>query len=458
MTYPSPRTWSAGDIISVPRLRGDMANLAGLFVTGRPLLVGYCGIQSMTSGTQALMQFTEATANWGISVVGSPTANNPYYSVPFAGWYLAQGNVTVKAPSTTPGLYKYAMGFRAVINGAAPAFFDGGAVPSTGNTATAAEIGPTGADLYQLNPNTADSIAWYGYQDSGSTQTGFGVMLAEWICLPTSGLTSYTGPYGTKVTAPAAAAAFPSGPGTYVTNSGGIAAGATSVTVKDATGMITGGTLGLDYINGQLNLPTAEAATITSVAGTTIGITATSYPHLQNAPVAVPVSAAFLNQQSRDLINFLAYPPILRAISGSTQSIGSTGFPPTVGGNPTNQITTLGATTVDNFSGFSGSGTYTIPVSGMYFVYGQIYYAGTTSACAYGAGISVSGGTIQWGTSARSDTTGGAQSFCMTVRRQLRLTAGQTITLWAYQGSGSNMNTVSSSSDYSRLICVWRSF
>ena len=37
-TAPNPRTWSAEDQISVPRLRGDMANFAALMAYGRPML------------------------------------------------------------------------------------------------------------------------------------------------------------------------------------------------------------------------------------------------------------------------------------------------------------------------------------------------------------------------------------------------------------------------------------
>jgi hypothetical protein len=455
---PSPRTWALGDLLTAARLRGDMTNLAALYCSARPMLVVYSGSQNLGSGAQSLMEFSSLTVNnWNVDVL-NPAGNNAYFAPPLAGWYLVQGDVIITPPGTTPEYYKYGMGFRAVINGAGAVTFDGGAVPATAYTGASPKAGPTGADLYQFNPATSDTLAFYGFQNSGGTLASFGVLTAEWVALPTSGLTDYSGPYGTKVASPAAPAAWPSGPGTYITNSGGIAAGATSMTVSDATGMVTGGYLGLDYINGQLYQPVGEVVTISSVSGTTIGISATSFAHLQDAPVAVPYSPAFLNQQVRDAVNFLAYPPVLRAISSTTQAIGSTGFPPTVSGDPSNQITTLGTTTIDNFGGFSGSGTYTVPVSGVYLVYGQIYYAGSTTGFGVAAGISVSGGTIQWGTTTKANTASVTQSLCITVRRQLRLTAEQTVTLWAFQSSGSNMNTVSSGSDVSRLICIWRSF
>jgi hypothetical protein len=447
---PAPRTWALGDLLTTPRLR-DMTNLATLFTTGRPLFAGINGNNSvLTASTQNAMGITFTYANnWGVEAIGGST-----YAIPLAGWWLVQANAAVQPPATTPVDGKYAVGFKAVINGAGAVTFDGGASPAGTASGSTDVTGMHGADLYQFNPAQSDTIAWYVFV-SETTTLWSNMLMAEWIGLPTSGLTGYSGPYGTVVSSPQAPAAWPSGPGTYITNSGGISAGATSVTVTDATGMVNGGYLGLDYISGQLYQPAGEVVTISSVSGTTIGISATNFAHLQNAPVAVPVSPAFLNQQVRDIINFLSYPPMLRVITTGTQSIASTGFPPTVSGNPTNQITTFATPTLDNFSGFSSS-AYTVPVSGFYYVYGQVYLAGSTSAFSMAAGISVNGGTIQWGTTARAATAAGAESMCPTVTRHLRLTAGQTITLWAYQGSGSSMNTVGSGSDVSRLICIWR--
>jgi hypothetical protein len=276
--------------------------------------------------------------------------------------------------------------------------------------------------------------------------------LVEYVALPTPGatLTNYTGPYGTVVPSPQAPAAWPPGPGTTITNSGGIAAGAASVTVSSAAGMVAGGTLGLDFTAGQYYQAYAESVQITSVSGTTIGITATSYAHSQGAPVAVPVSAAFMNQQVRDEINFLSYPPLLRAQTTTTQSLPTQTFP------SGNQIVNLSAN-IDTFSGFA-SNEYTVPLAGCYLVYGQVYFGGSTSAFAASAGIKVNSGTVQWGTTFYSDTTSGVETFCATVRRLLRFNAQDTIQLFGTQSVGSAMNTVSSADRYSRLIVVWRSF
>ena len=89
-------------------------------------------------------------------------------------------------------------------------------------------------------------------------------------------------------------------------------------------------------------------------------------------------------------------------------------------------------------------------------MYGQVYYEGTANASAWSAGLSVAGGTITWGNIYKSDTTGGAVSYCATITRMLRLTAQQEITLWAYQGSGASVVTVIGAGSSSKLICVWR--
>ena len=444
---PAPRTWSQGDVITASRLRGDMANLAYLYAGGaRPIVLNITFDQQVGAGAPAVLLNTANTPlnTWNVPVFGS---YSPYYSIPLPGWYLVQGGYSASAGGGIQT--KYAMGFQTVVNGGTGTNRDGGAVPASSDTNVLA--GPAGADLYQFNNNsvTGDVVALYLYANTPVGLVRPSYLTAEWVGLPTSGLTGYSGPYGTVVSSPHAAAPFPSGPGTTITNSGGISVGATSLTVADATGVVTGGTLGLDFLSGQLSNSYAEPVTILSVAGTTIGITATSYAHVQGAPVAVPVSAAFLNQQCRDIVNFLSYPPMLRASTSATQSIASGTFPTGV------QVTQLSAN-LDNFSGFA-SNTYTVPVSGVYFVYGQVYYAGSTAATAFGAGISVNGGTVTWGTMFRSDTTSGAQSLCATVRRHLRLTAGQTITLEAFQNSGSSVSTVAVTSNHSLLLAVWRS-
>ena len=324
-TAPNPRTWAAGDLISVPRLRGDMSNFAALMAGGRPMLniQQLSGATSVPTATLTLIGLETAVLNtWGVPAVIDPVTPQPYYTVPLAGWYLCQGSVGLTNEGAAS--YKYVTGIQAVQN-STTTNSDGASVP--GNAAGGTNINGAACELLQLNPLTIDTVAVYAFQTTGiSITAAWTTFTVEWVGLPSQG-SGLPAPTGTVVASPAAAANFPSGQGTFITNGGGISAGATSMTVSDATGMIVNGTLGLDYINGQQFTNTAETVTITSVAGTTIGISATSYAHLQNAPVAVPVSYAFLNQQCRDLIRFLAYPPMLRMQATTTQSVGSTTFP-----------------------------------------------------------------------------------------------------------------------------------
>ena len=80
----------------------------------------------------------------------------------------------------------------------------------------------------------------------------------------------------------------------------------------------------------------------------------------------------------------------------------------------------------------------------------------TTSATAatYAAGLTVSGGTAQWGDiitfAPASGTTGGA-----TVSRRLRLSAGQTVQLVGAQGSGGALAYAVGAQNQTRFIALW---
>lgn len=455
LTYPNPREWSKGDLITVPRLRGDMTNMAAIMVSGRPLVeaANTSASQELTANTPSGFPLTFALVNnWNVAGFISAGVNASNWTVPFTGYYLVMAFINNTLSGTTGQQVQMGCGFTVSQNGAGGVSRDGGVVPMIG--ISDASGGTMGADLYVFNSFTSDTIQWYGYTNANAANNTVGSSMgtAEWVGLPAPGLslTGYTGPTGTVVSAPTLPATFPPGQGTTITNSGGIAAGATSVTVASATGILTGGTLGLDCINGQYNQDTGEAVSVTNVAGTTISISAASYAHAQGAPVAVPVSAAFLNGYSTDLINFLAYPPLLRASQSSAQSIPSQTFPAAT------QMTSLTGDT-DTFSGLA-SNTYTVPVSGLYFIYAQVYYAGTTTAFQLGAGIAVNGGTIDWGSVCRADTTANPTPFCVPYCRHVRLVSGDTITFYASQNSGSSMDTVATTQQKSRLVMVFRSF
>lgn len=446
MTYPvapAPRTWTPGDFPTAGRLRTDPLNLAWL-LTQRPLFAGSQITAGQTIGAaniQPLSMDTEATDSWNGHTI--PVAQ---YYPKLPGWYLSEGQAFMNL--ATPATGTYAAGIQSVQNSVTTSV-NGQTLASNGHS----PLGPAAADLMAYNPATNDSVALYGYSSAGSTTIlvpGGGIpgafFSSQWC-----GVTS-----GTVVSSPQPAALWPPGSGTTITNAGGIAAGATSMTVASATGIVVGATLGLEYYEGAAVQPYAEQVTVTSVAGTTIGITATAYAHLQTAPVAVPVTAAWMNQQVRDIINFLAYPPMARLSGhGSSQTLPTQTFP--AGTAITFPSGASSAPGIDNFSGWGGSGssTWTAPVGGLYYVYGAVPIAGSAVWGNLSAGISVNGGTIQWGDSNMSPN---VIPGTATVRKHVRLTAGQTIQLYGSQNTGSSQAVSLSVNAFPLLIVLWRGF
>jgi hypothetical protein len=169
-------------------------------------------------------------------------------------------------------------------------------------------------------------------------------------------------------------------------------------------------------------------------------------------PPSYITSAGYLNPAIRDTIRFLTYPPICKAYYSGSASIPSQTF-------PAGTVVNLNAVTVDNYSGFTtgASGGYTVPAGGLYYLYGQVNYATDSSgAAAYSAGLRVNGGTIQWGDSVyktTSESTGGGA----TVRKRLRLNAGDFVQFMAQQSSGSTLSLNGTSNNQSRFIAVWES-
>jgi len=161
------------------------------------------------------------------------------------------------------------------------------------------------------------------------------------------------------------------------------------------------------------------------------------------------VTSAFLNANIRDTIRFLLYPPVGKAIyTAGSSTLPSQAF-------PAGTVVPLTTAVVDNYGAFTtgASAAYTAPVAGNYFCYGQFALAANANSTGYCAGLSVAGGTTQWGDSVFkvSDTVGGGA----TVMKRLRLTAGQTVQLVACQGSGGAIAYDTAAVDQTRLIVVW---
>ena len=173
-----------------------------------------------------------------------------------------------------------------------------------------------------------------------------------------------------------------------------------------------------------------------------------------NASWPVPpayVTPAFLNTNIRDTISFLTYPPICRA----HYTPGSTTMPSQT--FPAGTVINLGTVDVDNYGGYTtgSSGGYTAPVGGVYFIYGQINFAATASTTiAYSAGLSVNGGTVQWGDSVFK-TTADVSGCGAIVRKRLRLNAGDFVQFYGQQSSGGSLGYNGTTANQTRFIAVW---
>jgi hypothetical protein len=180
---------------------------------------------------------------------------------------------------------------------------------------------------------------------------------------------------------------------------------------------------------------------VASAAGTT-GLTVPA-----NASWPVPpayVTSAFLNTNIKQTIQFLTYPPVLRRYyAAGTATLASGTF-------PAGTVIALDTTTVDTYSGWSSSGNYfAAPVAGCYYLYGQVQLSALPGTGAASCGLSVNGGAVYWGKSARGGTN--TSGMCTAVVKRLRLNAGDEVSLMGQQSFGSAL-TIGSAT---RLIAVW---
>ena len=164
------------------------------------------------------------------------------------------------------------------------------------------------------------------------------------------------------------------------------------------------------------------------------------------------VTSAFLNKNIRDTIGFLTYPPIYRAhYAAGTTTLANGVF-------PAGTVIALNTIDVDNYSGGTtgASAAYTAPRAGQYFCYGQIALAGTTATnVAYSCGLSVNGGTTQWGSSVFQATSSAATGAGAVVRKRLRLAAGDTVQLMGQQSSGAALAYNGTAANQTRFLAVW---
>jgi hypothetical protein len=184
-----------------------------------------------------------------------------------------------------------------------------------------------------------------------------------------------------------------------------------------------------------------------------------------NPPWPVPpayVTSADLNASIRDTIRFLAYPPVMEAYyQAGAQSLASG---TAIGATGT--VVQLDTITYDTYAAFATSShTWTAPVAGTYYCYGQLGMPSQATSLSFAAGLTVTSANYNSGTTVtlwegpKSIWAGTGATSCTAVRRRLRLNAGDTVKLAGFQhDSGGNAVTLSGGAGAgSRLITVWRS-
>jgi hypothetical protein len=388
------------------------------------------------------------------------TVDSQRYFGQFPGWYLCQG-VTPLDYTGGSGAVKAGIAFSSA--GGAATYYYGQRMPNSGTSGQRAA--PVAAKLIKMvnvggTGSSVDYASLAVNQTSGASQNLYtGASLypefhAKWVC-DSTGLTVSSLPLGYSAQWPLPQA----------TLTASASSGATSISVASATGLIAGGTLGLE--TGTSIAETVTIANTYTPGSLTVPLTAAlAYAHASGAIVNVPVSSAFANTAIRDTIRRLKYPPVMEAYyTAGTQSLAQQNSLPAVG-----TATQLDTITFDNYSAFNTSThTWTAPIAGTYWAYFQSEQAMNSTSLSLAAGLTVTsarynGGTqvTLWGGAQAAFTGGTGAENCAVIRRRLRLNAGDTILGAAFQhDSGAAATTLNydtgggNSVNASRLIIIW---
>lgn len=341
-----------------------------------------------------------------------------------------------------------------------------GAQTTTGQTATSG----TGAAV-TLDTEFQDN--WNGHLTTTNAANYYGQVTGYYLCESVVSF-AYTGTTGTT----SAGFAGVSGGGS-LTNYWGqrvnnCAPAATAISVK-LFAMVDTGLLGADYISCEAY----QSSGATQTLNNNVTLPSQGYPSLKckwvaslaaqgHAPLPVPVNAswpvppsyvtsAFLNTNIEETVQFLCYPPICEyAYNGGTTNLASQTTLPTATGT----AITLGGEYVDNYSAYSGN-TWTAPVAGLYYCYGQVGITTAAGGQAMAAGLTVTSSNYFSGTATTiwggCQATAASTNYAAVVRRKLRLNAGDTIVLAGFQHDSAAANaTITVSTWGTRLITVWQ--
>jgi hypothetical protein len=202
-----------------------------------------------------------------------------------------------------------------------------------------------------------------------------------------------------------------------------------------------GGTVNLN--NGAPEIPVVSMRWVCALSGTV------PLPVPPLAAVPTPITSPWLNANLRDAVNFLVYPPAVRAhyTAGSSTLAATTLAAPA--------IVPLTTVDLDTYSGYAtgASAHYTAPVSGRYVIGGQVFLASSSTATWYACGVRVNGTTAYWGGITRF--AGTSQAGGAAVAKRLRLAAGDTVQLIAAQASGGAIAYNTTAGNQTRMIALW---
>lgn len=156
------------------------------------------------------------------------------------------------------------------------------------------------------------------------------------------------------------------------------------------------------------------------------------------------LTAALMNKNVRDAVNFLENPPIFRGYQGTAQSVP----------NATFTDITFDSETVDSYGGHStttNNQRYTAQVAGWYLVTGAIEWAGNGTGRRLTT-VAVNGSEVE---EIEVATTATPVHLAVLVSDLVFLNVGDYVTLRGYQSSGAALSTFSSGSSTSYMDVLW---
>lgn len=188
-SLPSPRTWAANDLVTVPRLRADAAD-AIAFLLQRPAFAAQnTSGRSWASGSDlALGLDSELFDTWAGHVVANVgSATNAQYWCQVPGWYLCRSAPVFSYTSATQAVFAGAL--EGTVGGSAfgplrgPLVLDGSTNPPVAQCTDLIEMLHTGAP-----GGTGDFVQFDAFQNTGgsvnlvSAATQLPTASARWVC------------------------------------------------------------------------------------------------------------------------------------------------------------------------------------------------------------------------------------------------------------------------------------